>query len=109
MVATVIINEGARTRTTINTRNRNMVAIIRNRVNIYIIIYILIVIVIIFVIFVILINLNKFRIIAVEAFCLYYIVKFFFSHCTKKLSFLLRISSVNVIKSAVSCRFGHIY
>ena len=27
----------------------------------------------------------------------------------KKLSFPLRISSVNVTKSAVSCRFGHIY
>ena len=30
-------------------------------------------------------------------------------HCTKKRSFLLRISSVNVTKSAVSCGFGHIY
>ena len=28
-------------------------------------------------------------------------------HCTK--SFPLRISSVNVTKSAVSCGFGHIY
>ena len=27
----------------------------------------------------------------------------------KKLSFPLRISSVNVTKSAVSCGFGHIY
>ena len=27
----------------------------------------------------------------------------------KKWSFSLRISSVNVIKSAVSCKFGHIY
>ena len=27
----------------------------------------------------------------------------------KKRGFLLKISSVNVIKSAVSCRFGHIY
>ena len=27
----------------------------------------------------------------------------------KKWSFLLRISSVNVAKSAVSCGFGHIY
>ena len=27
----------------------------------------------------------------------------------KKWSFLLRISSANVTKSAVSCRFGHIY
>ena len=30
-------------------------------------------------------------------------------HCTKKWSFPLRISSVNVTKSAVSCGFGHIY
>ena len=29
--------------------------------------------------------------------------------CTKKWSFPLRISSVNVTKSAVSCGFGHIY
>ena len=70
MVGTVIINEGARTRATINSRNRNMVPIIRNRVIIYIVTYILIVIVIIFVIFLILIDLNKFCIIAVEAFCL---------------------------------------
>ena len=30
-------------------------------------------------------------------------------HCTKKWSFSLRTSSVNVTKSSVSCRFGHIY
>ena len=30
-------------------------------------------------------------------------------HCTKKWSFPLRISSVNVTKSTVSCGFGHIY
>ena len=29
--------------------------------------------------------------------------------CTEKLSFPLRISSVNVTKSAVFCGFGHIY
>ena len=33
----------------------------------------------------------------------------FWSHCTKTSSFPLRISSVNVTKSAVSCGFGHIY
>ena len=30
-------------------------------------------------------------------------------HCTKKWSFPLRISSVNVTKSAGNCRLGHIY
>ena len=30
-------------------------------------------------------------------------------HCTKNGSFPLRISSINVTKSAVSCGFGHIY
>ena len=34
---------------------------------------------------------------------------FLSSHCTKKWSFLLRISSVNVTISAVFCRFDHIY
>ena len=29
-------------------------------------------------------------------------------HCTKK-SFTLSVSSVNVTKSAVNCRFGHTY
>ena len=32
-----------------------------------------------------------------------------YEHCTKKRSFPLRISSVNVTKSAVSCGFSHIY
>ena len=30
-------------------------------------------------------------------------------HCIKKWNFPLRISLVNVAKSAVSCGFGHIY
>ena len=32
-----------------------------------------------------------------------------YKHCTKKWSFPLRISSVNVIISSISCGFGHIY
>ena len=32
-----------------------------------------------------------------------------YQNCTKKWSFPLRLSSVNMTKSAVSCRFGHIY
>ena len=34
---------------------------------------------------------------------------YFTVHCTKKWSFSLKISSANVIKSAVSCGFAHIY
>ena len=30
-------------------------------------------------------------------------------HTTRKIKFSLRISSVDVTRSAVSCRFGHIY
>ena len=37
------------------------------------------------------------------------ILAFPFTHCTKNKSFLLRISSVNVTKSAVFCGFDHIY
>ena len=36
-------------------------------------------------------------------------IKTSMTHCTKKSSFPLRISSVNVTKSAGICGFGHIY
>ena len=39
----------------------------------------------------------------------YFQSKYCESHCTKKLSFPLRISSMNVTKSAENCGFGHIY
>ena len=42
-----------------------------------------------------------------EPFCQNYISNFW--HCTKNEVFPLRIPSVNVTKSVVSCGFGHIY
>ena len=42
-----------------------------------------------------------------EPFCQNYISNFW--HCTKNEVFPLSIPSVNVTKSVVSCRFGHIY
>ena len=38
-----------------------------------------------------------------------YSISFLRLYCTKKWSFPLMTSSVNVTKSTVSCRFGHIY
>ena len=42
-----------------------------------------------------------------ELLCQNYISNYW--HCTKNKAFLLRIPSVNVTKSVVSCGFGHIY
>ena len=39
----------------------------------------------------------------------YRLLQFQFLHCTKKWSFPLRISSVNVTESVENCGFGHIY